>query len=122
MRPLRLQMQAFGPYLARQTLDFRALETQKVFLVHGPTGAGKSTLFDAMAYALYGRTSGDRPVSEMRSKQAPVGLATEVVFDFALGSELYRARRKVEFREIMRGKNKGRLEEEPLAELMRLEE
>lgn len=120
MRPLRLEMQAFGPYLQKQILDFRDLKDQKVFLIHGPTGAGKTSLFDAMAYALYGRSSGDRPVTEMRSKHAPLELATEVVFDFAIGSEFYRARRQVKFREITRGVRKGELDEEPLAEFMRL--
>jgi exonuclease SbcC len=113
-------MQAFGPYLQKQCLDFRDLMDQKVFLIHGPTGSGKTSLFDAMAYALYGRASGDRPVAEMRSKHASLDLATEVVFDFAIGNELYRARRQVKFREITRGARKGELDEEPIAEFMRL--
>src|SRR5271167_529082 len=107
MKPVRIEMQAFGPYLKKQTLDFRELGQEKIFLIHGPTGAGKTTLFDAMSYALYGRASGDRPASEMRSKHAPPELATEVVFDFALGGELYRVRRRSEFRAKKSGKNKG---------------
>ncbi len=94
MRPLRLVMQAFGPYVERQEIDFTALGTRQFFLVHGPTGAGKTTIFDAICYALYGATSGaERDAKHMRSDYAPVELDTEVVLDFAVGSERYRVRR-----------------------------
>ena len=122
MRPIRIEMQAFGPYLRQQTLDFRELGDRRVFLIHGPTGGGKTSLFDAMAYALYGKASGGRPVEEMRSKHAPPELSTEVTFDFAIGSDHYRARRRIDFRAKTRGANKGQVEQESLAEFMRLEE
>ncbi len=58
MKPLKLTMQAFGPYAAKQELDFRELDGRPFFLIHGPTGSGKTTILDAMSFALYGETSG----------------------------------------------------------------
>ena len=58
MKPQVLVMQAFGPFGGRQVLDFAELGPYGFFLIHGPTGAGKTTILDAMAYALYGDTSG----------------------------------------------------------------
>ena len=59
MKPLLLKMQAFGPFNKQQELDFTLLGEKAFFLIHGPTGAGKSTLFDAMCFALYGQSSGN---------------------------------------------------------------
>ena len=59
MKPVKLTMSAFGPYAHKQVLDFTCLGNHTLFLICGPTGAGKSTILDAMCYALYGRTSGD---------------------------------------------------------------
>ncbi|WP_027108081.1 AAA family ATPase [Lacticigenium naphthae] len=59
MRPIKLVMNAFGPYKDRVELDFRLFNAQTLFLVSGPTGAGKTTIFDAIAYALYDNASGD---------------------------------------------------------------
>ena len=58
MKPQVLVMQAFGPFGGRQVLDFAELGPYGFFLIHGPTGAGKTTILDAMAFALYGDTSG----------------------------------------------------------------
>ena len=52
MRPLKLEMNAFGPYKEKIVLDFTQFQNQTLFLVSGPTGAGKTTIFDAIAYAL----------------------------------------------------------------------
>jgi DNA repair protein SbcC/Rad50 len=91
MRPLTLEMHAFGPYARSQTLDFRELGDRPLFLIHGPTGAGKSTILDAICFALYGETSGDeRDGGQMRSDYAPPGLKTRVVYEFAIGNEIYR--------------------------------
>ena len=59
MKPLQLKMQAFGPYVQMQTVDFEKLSEKGMFLIKGPTGSGKTTIFDAMTFALYGGSSGD---------------------------------------------------------------
>jgi len=95
VRPLRLRMQAFGPYAGVQQLDFGDLGDHDFFLITGPTGSGKTTILDAMAFGLYGDTSGgDRDARDMRSQHAPPGLLTEVEFDFAVGHDLYRVHRR----------------------------
>ncbi|MFA7467801.1 MAG: SMC family ATPase, partial [Desulfotomaculaceae bacterium] len=97
MRPLKLGMSAFGPYAGSQMLDFTALGQRNFFLIHGPTGAGKTAILDAMCFALYGDTSGARRDGrQMRSDHADLTVATEVEFDFAVGMELYRVRRNPE--------------------------
>ena len=94
MKPEILVMQAFGPYGGRQLLDFAALGRYGFFLIHGPTGAGKTTILDAMAFALYGDTSGaDRDARDMRSDHADPALRTEVRLDFAVGDKRYRVQR-----------------------------
>lgn len=97
MRPLSLTMTAFGPYAETQLLDFSELNGRSFFLIHGPTGSGKTTILDAMCFALYGDTSGNqRDSKSMRSDHAEAALATEVVFEFAIGSDLYRIQRAPE--------------------------
>ena len=94
MRPVQLALHAFGPYAAQQVLDFRQLGDRTFFLIHGPTGAGKTTILDAMCFALYGETSGgERDARQMRSDFAEPTIPTEVTFDFALGTEVYRVTR-----------------------------
>ena len=91
MRPLTLEMHAFGPYARSQTLDFRELGDRPLFLIHGPTGSGKSTILDAICFALYGETSGkERDGGQMRSDHAPADLRTRVVYEFAIGDRVYR--------------------------------
>ena len=58
MRPERLTITAFGPYAETETVDFSLLEGRSMFVISGRTGAGKTTIFDAMTFALYGRASG----------------------------------------------------------------
>ena len=95
MRPLRLVMQAFGPYRGQESVDFSELGANRVFLIHGDTGAGKTTILDAMVFALYGDTSGgERRADQMRCDSAPPAVPTEVVFDFALGERSFRIRRR----------------------------
>ena len=82
MRPLRLKLQAFGPFAASEEIDFSQLGKRAFFLIHGPTGAGKTTLLDAICFALYGDTSGgERSAQDMRSANADPGLRTEVTFE-----------------------------------------
>ncbi len=102
MRPLAVTLQAFGPYAGRQHLDFAELHGAGFFLITGPTGSGKTTVLDAMSFALYGETSGGaegeggRTGASMRSDHAAPETLTRVVFDFALGADLYRAEREPE--------------------------
>ncbi|MHB8156105.1 MAG: AAA family ATPase [Desulfocucumaceae bacterium] len=94
MRPLKLVMSAFGPFAGTQEVDFRELESRSFFLIHGPTGSGKTTILDAICFSLYGDTSGSqREGRQMRSDHADLSTATDIIFDFGLGSELYRIKR-----------------------------
>ncbi|WP_243317218.1 AAA family ATPase [Geothrix paludis] len=97
MKPLRLSLEAFGPYAGRQDLDFADLGDQSFFLIHGPTGAGKTSILDGISYALYGQTSGgQRETRDLRSHFAPADTPTRVTFDFALGAKTYRVERTPE--------------------------
>jgi exonuclease SbcC len=102
MRPLLVTLQAFGPYAGLQTLDFADLCGAGFFLITGPTGAGKTSILDAMSFALYGETSGGlekdgaRSGAAMRSDHADPDTLTRVCFDFSLGDDLYRAERTPE--------------------------
>jgi exonuclease SbcC len=94
MRPLKLTMSAFGPFAGTQTIDFASLGDASFFLVHGKTGAGKTTIFDAICYALYNETSGgERSGEQMRSDFADPATRTGVILDFAVGGERYRVER-----------------------------
>ena len=86
-------MRAFGPYAGETVIDFEKLQGRHLFLICGPTGAGKTTILDAMCYALYGKTSGDRTGEKMRSDYADSSERTEVIFDFMLGDKTYRTTR-----------------------------
>jgi exonuclease SbcC len=88
-------MQAFGPYAGVQELDFADLGGNDFFLITGPTGSGKTTVLDAMAFALYGDTSGgDRDARDMRSQHAAPDRLTEVEFDFVVGDARFRVLRR----------------------------
>lgn len=90
MRAIKLSITAFGPYLEKQTLDFEQLGDESIFLITGPTGAGKTTVFDAICYALYGKASGlDRDQDSLRSHFAGIDEPTEVKFRFALNNNVY---------------------------------
>ena len=70
MRPLRLEVEAFGPFATRQVVDFDDVGAEGLFLIWGPTGAGKSFLLDALCFALYGRAASDRPLPQLHSDHA----------------------------------------------------
>lgn len=99
MTPVKLQMKAFGPYVEQAVLNFEAgLGNDKIFLIHGATGAGKTTILDGICYALYGETSGKAcKVEDMRSKGVPNNVDTEVEFTFRLGAETYRLWRGISY-------------------------
>ncbi|MFD7363787.1 AAA family ATPase, partial [Streptomyces sp. NPDC059885] len=87
MRLHRLSVTAFGPFGATQEIDFDALSAAGLFLLHGPTGAGKTSVLDAVCYALYGAVPGARqsPGASLRSDHAPLGTSTEVTLELTVG-------------------------------------
>lgn len=120
MKPLILELQAFGPFANRQVIDFRLLGSKTFFLIHGPTGSGKTTILDGMCFALFGDSSGgERDGRQMRSHHAGLDTLTEVKFDFALGTDRYRVRRVPEqMRRALRGG--GEALQNPKADLWRI--
>jgi exonuclease SbcC len=94
MRPLSLSMTAFGPFAGTESIDFRRLGENPLFLINGPTGAGKTSILDAICFALYGETTGgERQGAEMRSHHAGAETLTQISFEFALAGKHYRIRR-----------------------------
>ncbi|MFJ9577199.1 AAA family ATPase [Streptomyces sp. NPDC101191] len=87
MRLHRLTISAFGPFGAPQEIDFDALSSAGLFLLHGPTGAGKTSVLDAVCFALYGAVPGARqsPGTVLRSDHAPAGTTTEVTLELTVG-------------------------------------
>ncbi|MBU1168412.1 MAG: SMC family ATPase [Proteobacteria bacterium] len=97
MRPLTLSLSAFGPYAEVQALDFTCLGDRNFFLIHGPTGAGKSSILDAMCFALYGETSGgEKDAKTIRSDFSLPHEETQVSFDFCIGESTFRVSRSPE--------------------------
>ncbi|KZT78109.1 Exonuclease SbcC [Lactiplantibacillus plantarum] len=99
MKPVYLAMNYFGPH-EHSIIDFSKLESTPIFLISGDTGAGKSTIFDAMTFALFGSTTNDgtdgRAAKEMRSQFAPADQPTSVTFYFEHGNQLYKIARSPE--------------------------
>ena len=117
MRPTELIISAFGPYAGEVTLDMASLGDRGLYLITGDTGAGKTTLFDAIAFALYGNASGDsRKPRMLRSKYARPDARTYVEMGFSYSGKEYRVRRNPEY---MRTKQRGEGEtrEKPDAQL-----
>ena len=103
MRPVQLELTNFGPY-RKEVINFTQFDHAPLFLIGGDTGAGKSTLFDAMTVALFATTSGDRNVEEMRSTFAgPEDDLTKVTFYFQQGKHLYRIERVLQQERVKRG-------------------
>lgn len=98
MRPIKLIVSAFGPYAGQQTLDLEKLGENGLYLITGTTGAGKTSIFDAITYALYDTPSGDaRDDSMLRSKYADETTETFVELEFLCNDKLYTVRRSPEY-------------------------
>lgn len=97
MKPLKLTMSAFGSYSEVQTIDFTELGMNGIYLITGDTGSGKTTIFDAISFALFGEASGDGRDKYMmlRSDFADEKTKTYVEFDFVSGEKKYRIRRTI---------------------------
>lgn len=105
MKPIKLTMSAFGPYAGRTEIEFGQLGGQGLYLITGDTGAGKTTIFDAIVFALYGEPSGDvRRADMFRSKYAQDTVPTYVEYVFAYGDKCYTVKRNPEYE---RPRNRG---------------
>lgn len=105
MRPIKLVMTGFESYRDKTTIDFEELGTKGVYLITGDTGAGKTTIFDAITYVLYGSPSGtDRSVDMLRSHFADESIPTEVELDFETNGKKYHIKRNPDYiRKAKRG-------------------
>ncbi|WP_163132775.1 AAA family ATPase [Agarivorans sp. Alg241-V36] len=117
MRPITLSMSAFGPFAGTEEIDFRKLGRNPLFLLNGPTGAGKTTILDAICFALYGKSTGDeREAAQMRCDLADEALLTEVRFEFELGDKHYKIRRVPEQARLKKSGD-GYTQQKPEAQL-----
>lgn len=111
MKPLKLTMSAFGSYAGKNVLDFTG-QQQGIFLITGDTGAGKTTIFDAITYALYNQTSGgERNGNMMRSQYAQPETETYVELEFLYRGQTYRVRRNPDYKITKTLKN-GKIREQ----------
>ncbi|MGB4438146.1 MAG: AAA family ATPase, partial [Sedimentibacter sp.] len=97
MIPIKLSFQAFGPYVKKQEIEFDKFESSGVFLIHGITGSGKTTILDAITYALYGKSSGGQrgDITAMRCQMAKEEIPTEVEFIFKVSEKTYKFTRNI---------------------------
>ena len=92
MKPIRLELKEFGPY-KNEIIEWDKIINEPIFLITGKTGSGKSTLFDAITYALYNKTTGGKDIASLRTKTALDKDKTQVNFDFELSGKKYRIER-----------------------------
>jgi DNA repair protein SbcC/Rad50 len=117
MKPIRLSLQAFGPFASTEVVDFRSAIETGLFGIYGQTGAGKSTLFSAMSFALFGApTRTDQEPRSLRSDHAAADLPTEIEFVFELGAKTYLIRRRPA-QERPKARGEGRTEDAAEASL-----
>ena len=118
MRPIKLTLSAFGPYAGETVLELDKLGKGGLYLITGDTGAGKTTIFDAIAFALYGQPSGDnRETGMFRSKYAEAETPTFVELVFEYRGERYTIRRNPEY-ERKKSRGEGTTDEKANAELI----
>jgi exonuclease SbcC len=107
LKALTLTIQAFGPFAKTQKIDFSLFGESSLYLINGNTGSGKTTILDAISFALYGDTTGkEREASDMRCDYADANLPTEVIFEFKLGEKIYRIQRMPK-QEIKKSRGEG---------------
>lgn len=117
MRPLKLTMTAFGPYAKEEKIDFTKLDGRNIFLITGPTGAGKTTIFDGLSYAIYGEASGeDRDSESLRSQFADIDTLTSVELEFHLRGVDYYIKR-IPKQEKRKARGQGITEQKTDAEM-----
>ena len=118
MKPLRLEMSAFGSYAGVEVVDFERID-HGIFLITGDTGAGKTTIFDAITFALFNKTSGtDRDVNSVRSDFADAKEETYVEFTFSHMGREYQIRRSPSYA-VPKAKGEGTTTRTPKATLIR---
>ncbi|MBC1932781.1 AAA family ATPase [Listeria seeligeri] len=120
MRPIKLTMQAFGAYAKKEVIDFEKLGTEQIFVISGKTGAGKSTIFDAISFAIFGKANTfDRESFSMRSHFATDKEVTEVTLVFRLKEHIYQISR-IPQQEIAKQRGNGTTTSPQKAELYEL--
>jgi exonuclease SbcC len=96
MKPLRLSLQAFGPFWNRAEVEFQRVHPQGLFLIHGPVGSGKTSLLDGICFALYGVSSGgERAPEQLRCDLAPESTPTRIEFEFEAGGTSWKVDRSL---------------------------
>ncbi|MEV4902208.1 AAA family ATPase [Citricoccus sp. NPDC055426] len=106
MRIHRIELNGFGPFAGRETVDFTTLNEAGLFLLDGPTGAGKSTVLAGICFALYGSVPGGRSPESLASTQSPVGTRPEVLLDFTIRSRRFEVLRWPRFRRVAKRRRK----------------
>ena len=102
MRPIKVEFQAFGPYKTAESVDFEKLSSKGLFLISGDTGTGKTTILDAITFALYGKSSGGgrNEFEQMRCKYADEKVPTYVKFEFENNGQFYIFERRIEKKRV----------------------
>lgn len=122
MKPLRVSMQAFGPYTDKCEINFEKLNQSGIFLITGPTGSGKTTILDAMCFSLYGSATGEnRQWEGMRNTCVSHDIPTVTEFEFSVGQDIYKFVRTREYRQKKR-KSEVVIEAETKANAYKLNE
>ncbi|NUL48690.1 AAA family ATPase [Cellulosimicrobium funkei] len=106
MRLHRIELNGFGPFAGRESVDFTTLNEAGLFLLDGPTGAGKSTVLAGICFALYGTVPGGRSPESLASTQSPLGSRPEVLLDFTISSRRFEVLRWPRYRRVAKRQRK----------------